>query len=316
MESMDNDLPVIERKVYRKDKPMIYMMGVFFLGGVGLMGYLLYEDTSATFSIGLMLLIGLFLLSIWYPGFRIRNNVIEITPQFLRIDDCEFKEIPWSDICHMEIVDHFSTRLGRFVHLIIYFKNEDKYSSSRRGRFFSRQRVDGGMFATDLYNYSEDHKKIFKDLSKTLEDSQFLFPADVSIPEPSPLEVQEEKLQSQNLETILSSTDRLSFSVKEALVLTDYVAENVGGRYCLSIDPMISNNVEDLEKALLEGFIILRSDILDVCVLFVKVNCGKGFFGGQKSKIMSFTGRPSDSSYTPGRVFRNLSASLRPLVQK
>lgn len=175
MELTHNDLPTtIRTKIYLKDKPLIYSMGVLHLGAVGLTGYFMYEDTSLLFVIGLMLLIGLFLFSIWYPDFRIRNNVIEITPQFLRIDDCEFKEIPWSDISHLEVVDNFSTRLGRFVHLIIYAKNSDEYTCARRGRFFSRQRADGGIFATDLYNYAEDHETILKDLSEALESSRLV----------------------------------------------------------------------------------------------------------------------------------------------
>lgn len=175
MELAHNGLPgSIRTKVYLKDKPLIYLIGVLHLGAAGLTGYFMYEDTSLLFVIGLMLLIGLLLFSIWYPDFRVRNNAIEITPQFLRIDDCEFKEIPWSDISHLEVVDHFSTRLGRFVHLIIYTKNNDEYTCARRGRFFSRQRADGGIFATDLYNYAEDHKKILKDLTEALESSRFV----------------------------------------------------------------------------------------------------------------------------------------------
>ncbi|MFL1456291.1 hypothetical protein ACJO5Y_17770 [Marinobacter sp. GN3S48] len=174
MESMYKDMPVIRTRVYLKDKPSIYVTGVMFLGVAGLAGYLMYEDTSFVFAMGFMLFAGLFLFSIWYRDFKVRNNVIEITPQFLRIDDCEFKEIPWSDISHFEVVDHFSTRLGRFVHLVIYAKNNDKYISAKRGRFFSRQRADGGIFATDLYNYVEGHKKIRKDLSDALENSRFI----------------------------------------------------------------------------------------------------------------------------------------------
>lgn len=175
MESTYNDLPeMIRTKVYLKDKPLIYLMGALHLGAVGLTVYFMYEDTSVLFAMGLALLIGLLLFGTWYPGFRARNNVIEITPQFLRIDDCEFKEIPWSDISHLEVVDHFSTLLGRFVHLIIYAKNNDEYTCARRGRFFSRQRANGGIFATDLYNYSENHKTIFKDLSEALESSRLV----------------------------------------------------------------------------------------------------------------------------------------------
>lgn len=175
MESSHNGLPMtIRTKVYLKDKPLIYSMGVLHLSAVGLTGYFMYDDTSLFFVIGLMLFIGLFLFSIWYHDFRIRNNAIEITPQFLRIDDCEFKEIPWSDISHLEVVDHFSTRFGRFVHLFVYAKNRDEYTCARRGRFFSRQRADGGIFATDLYNYAEDHETILKELSEALESSRLV----------------------------------------------------------------------------------------------------------------------------------------------
>lgn len=169
MESVHNGQPTaISEKIYLKDKPLIYFMGALHLAAVCATGYFMYEDTSLPFAIGLMLLTGLFLFSTWYPGFRARHNAIEINPQILRIDDCEFKEIPWSDISHLDVVDHFSARLGRFVHLIIYVKNDDEYTCASRGRFFSRQRADGGIFATDLYNYAEDHERILNDLFEAL----------------------------------------------------------------------------------------------------------------------------------------------------
>lgn len=175
MELTHIDLPkTIRTRSYLKDKSLVYSMGLLHLGAVGLTGYFLYEDTSVFFAVGLMLLLGLLLFSIWYRDFRVRKNVIEITPQYLRIGDCEFKEIPWSDISRLEVVDHFSTRLGRFVHLIIHTKNSDNYISARRGRFFSRQRADGGIFATDLYNYAECHKKILRELSEALESSRLI----------------------------------------------------------------------------------------------------------------------------------------------
>ncbi|MBO6849359.1 MAG: hypothetical protein JJ867_02645 [Marinobacter sp.] len=175
MELTHTDLPeTIRTRTYLKDKPLVYSLGVLHLGAVGLTGYFLYEDTSVFIAVGLMLLLGLFLFSIWYRDFRIRNNVIEITPQYLRIDDCEFKEIPWSDISRLEVVDHFSARLGRFVHLFIYAKNNDKYTFTKKGGFLNRQRADGGIFATDLYNYAEDHKKILRELSEALESSRLI----------------------------------------------------------------------------------------------------------------------------------------------
>lgn len=171
---MYKDIPMIRTRVYLKDKPVIYITGVIFLGLAFLSGYFMYGDASALFAIGVAVLIGLLLFGGWYLDFRVRNNVIEITPQFLRIDDCVLKEIRWSDISHMKVDNHFSTLLGRFVHLIIYLKNDDKYDYSKQGRLFNRRRADGGIFATNLYNYSEDYKKILEDLSEALESSRFI----------------------------------------------------------------------------------------------------------------------------------------------
>ncbi|MDI9244426.1 hypothetical protein [Marinobacter sp. CHS3-4] len=174
MEVTNENLPTIIRtRIYLKDKPLIYTLGLFHCGATGLIGYFLYEATSVYFAPGMALFIGLLLFGTWYPSFRARNNVIEVTPKSLKVDDCTFKEIPWSDISHFEVINHFSTYLGRFVHLLIYVKN-NKYPCKERGRFFGRQRADGGIFATDLYNYSEDHKTIFKDLSEYLERSRMI----------------------------------------------------------------------------------------------------------------------------------------------
>ncbi|MDF0752641.1 hypothetical protein NLU14_20645 [Marinobacter sp. 71-i] len=122
-------------------------------------------------------------------------------------------------------------------------------------------------------------------------------------------------MQHQDLEDIRSRNKRVAFSAKEALELKDFIETSIDRGCYFSLDSIIGRNNAEVKKALLDGVIIIRTDMSDVCILFIKMDLGKGIFGGQKSKVMSFTGSSSESSYTPGRVFRNLSAALNRILQ-
>jgi hypothetical protein len=114
----------------------------------------------------------------------------------------------------------------------------------------------------------------------------------------------------QDLETIISTTNRLPFDNNDLMNLKEYMKMSRGKGYDISLDPSLNGDTEAFQEALSQGFIILKSDMLDTCFLFLKVNGGTGFFGGQKKKIMSFVGSPSDFTFTPGHVFNKFIIAL------
>lgn len=87
------------------------------------------------------------------------THMIEVTPQFLRVDDCILKEIAWQDIADLKPESHFSNGIKRSALLIIYLKTNHTYDLPVPGRILSRQRTDGGIVATNLYNLPEITRK-------------------------------------------------------------------------------------------------------------------------------------------------------------
>ena len=61
-----------------------------------------------------------------------------------------------------------------------------------------------------------------------------------------------------------------------------------GKGYDISLAPSLNGDTEAFQEALSQGFIILKSDMLDTSFLFIKVNGGTGIFGGQKKKNYIF----------------------------
>lgn len=117
-------------------------------------------------------------------------------------------------------------------------------------------------------------------------------------------------MQYQDLDIVLSTTNRLPFDNKDLNHLKEYMRMSRAKGYDISIDPSLNGNTEAFQAALAEGFIVLKSDMLDTCFLFINVNAGTGFFGGQKRKILSFIGPPSEFTFTPGPVFNKFIIAL------
>lgn len=117
-------------------------------------------------------------------------------------------------------------------------------------------------------------------------------------------------MQYQELETILSTTNRLAFSTSDMKILLEYIKMSRNKGYDISLDPSLNNDTDSFEQALSQGYLILRSTRLDTCFLFLNVNAGRGLFGGQKRIVMSFIGSPEQFVFTPGHVFNKLIIAL------
>ncbi|MGO3739206.1 MAG: hypothetical protein ACTJGG_07055 [Marinomonas foliarum] len=117
-------------------------------------------------------------------------------------------------------------------------------------------------------------------------------------------------MQYQELETILSTTNRLAFSTSDMKILLEYLKLSRNKGYDISLDPSLNNGTDSFEQAISQGYLILRSTRLDTCFLFLNVNAGRGLFGGQKRKVMSFIGPSEEFVFTPGHVFNKLIIGL------
>mgnify|MGYP000526234119 CR=1 FL=1 len=116
-----------------------------------------------------------------------------------------------------------------------------------------------------------------------------------------------------NLNTILSTTKRAPFQKKDLHVIEDYINVSNKKGYDISLDPMFNNNPASFKGALDNGFIILRSNKLNICFMLVNVNKRKGLFGRQKKqrrKIVSFMGAPMDFMFTQNYMANDLIVAL------
>jgi len=174
MDSTYSNVSAVKHQVYLKNRALMYTIGILLIGPILGFGYLFYLEGSAAFAIGFVMLIGIAMYGMLRLDFGKISHMIEVTPQFLRVDDCVLKEIAWQDIADLKLESHFSNGIKRSALLIIYLKTNHTYDLPVPGRILSRQRTDGGIVATNLYNYAGDYKDIFKRLCEARESGQFV----------------------------------------------------------------------------------------------------------------------------------------------
>lgn len=174
MDSTYSKISTVKHQVYLKNRALMYTTGILLFGTVLGFGYLFYLEATAAFALGFILFLSAAVLGLLRIDFGKINHMIEITPQFLRVDDCILKEIAWQDIAHLKLESHFSKGIKRSALLIVYLKNNHTYDLPEPGRILSRHRSDGGIVATNLYNYAGDYKDIFNSLCEARENGQFV----------------------------------------------------------------------------------------------------------------------------------------------
>lgn len=114
----------------------------------------------------------------------------------------------------------------------------------------------------------------------------------------------------QNLETILSTTSRIPYDNKDIVVLNEYIKLSREKGYEIAIDKNLHGSHEDFQRALREGFIVLTSNELYHRFLLIKINGGKGLFGGQKNSIMFYIGEPSDFMFMQSHMVNKFVLAL------
>ena len=113
-------------------------------------------------------------------------------------------------------------------------------------------------------------------------------------------------IETSSFETIYNTTRRLPFSAVDAEQMRAHLQITNRNGLDLSIE-----DISDLEEMLQEGILTPRSYDLQTDFIFVNVDAGRGFFGGQKTKVLTFTSDIDRNQYFPGPV---LSSLLRALV--
>ena len=180
MHSTYTKLPVVRHDVYRKDRALMYQTAGLLFATICGLAYWFYLDTS---SVVPAIIFIIFTSFVFWGYLRLDfgniNHMVEVTPQFLRVDDCPLEEIAWRDIAQLKLEKRSSSQGARSALLIIYLKDGHNYRLPKPGRFISKQRRDGGIVATNLYNYKGDYNEIFEQLCVAKEGGQFVrWPSD------------------------------------------------------------------------------------------------------------------------------------------
>jgi hypothetical protein len=105
---------------------------------------------------------------------------------------------------------------------------------------------------------------------------------------------------------ILNITRRIPYSIISNAILEDHMKVMTRNRLDLSL----RSSWVPLEDFLREGTIFLESASLNMHFLFANIDAGKGFFGGQKTKIATFVSRNGGVDYEAGPVLKNLLQAL------
>ena len=90
-------------------------------------------------------------------------------------------------------------------------------------------------------------------------------------------------------------------------MLKDYLTAAARSGLDIKVD---AYRAEDLTEMFGEGLMPLKSLDLLSRFLFVKVDAGRGFFGGQKVHILCYLAEYNTDEYTPGPSFPSLSIAL------
>ncbi|WP_303291539.1 hypothetical protein [Marinobacter sp. SS5-14b] len=174
MHSTYTNLPIVKHQVYRKDRALMYQTAGLLFATICGLAYWFYLDTS---SVVPAIIFIIFTSSVFWGYLRLDfgniNHMVEVTPEFLRVDDCPLKEIAWRDIAQLKLEKRSNSQGGRSALLIIYLKDGHRYRLPKPGRFISKQLRDGGIIATNLYNYEGDYNEIFEQLCVAREGGQF-----------------------------------------------------------------------------------------------------------------------------------------------
>lgn len=109
------------------------------------------------------------------------------------------------------------------------------------------------------------------------------------------------------MESLITSSSRLPFTADDAKYVLSTIKKFHAHGFDLLFHPSFTGSAQE---HLNEGLLILTSESLQSDFGFLKVNAGRGFFGGQKYKIQAFVGSVFQDQVMPVRIFANLVTAL------
>lgn len=75
----------------------------------------------------------------------------------------------------------------------------------------------------------------------------------------------------------------------------------------INFHPIMAGSVKE---AFDDGFIAFKAADLDTDFVFVKQNAGRGLFGGQKSRVMTYVGSITENELMPSTLFKNVAMAM------
>ena len=113
--------------------------------------------------------------------------------------------------------------------------------------------------------------------------------------------------QYASLESILTSSNRVHFSQEDGKYLLSTLKGFMQAGRRINFHPTMAGSVKE---AFGEGFIALKAADLDTDFVFIKQNAGRGFFGGQKSRVMTYVGSLEIDELMPSTLCKNVIMAM------
>lgn len=113
--------------------------------------------------------------------------------------------------------------------------------------------------------------------------------------------------QYASLESIMTASNRVHFSQSDSQYLLPVIKQFMQSGRRINFHPIMAGSVKE---AFDEGFIALKAADLDTDFVFVKQNAGRGFFGGQKSRVMAYVGSIEIDELMPSVLCKNLIMAM------
>ena len=108
-------------------------------------------------------------------------------------------------------------------------------------------------------------------------------------------------------DSFIGTTNRLPISETEARQLITFVKTNDKHGLTVRLHDAFAG---DILGRFEQGIVLLTSPVLDSDFLFLKIDDGRGLFGGQKHRYLSGIGSYNRDAFMPGASFGNLAFAL------
>ena len=110
-----------------------------------------------------------------------------------------------------------------------------------------------------------------------------------------------------NLENIFTSSRRVPLTSFERQVLSTYLETAIRNGLDIKLDITAEDQVEGM---LSDGAILLKSGLLERSFLLVKIDAGRGFFGAQKTHVLTFIGHSYKDEFQAGPSLKSIAVAL------